>query len=156
MNMETKVCKTCGKELPIEEFELEHTKYGDRRRGTCRICRAEYRKQWRKNNPELYHAQATRHQNKQTEWLYAVKKPCIICGESEPICIDFHHINPEEKDFTIGQHRGKNREWLLQEISKCVCLCANCHRKVHAGLINLEYYINNESSPCSTGESVTE
>ena len=43
--METKVCKTCGKELPIEEFELEHTKYGDRRRGTCRTCRAEYRKQ---------------------------------------------------------------------------------------------------------------
>lgn len=154
--METKVCKTCGKELPIEEFELEHTKYGDKRRGTCRTCRAKYRKQWRKDNPELYHAQAKRRQDSQGDWLNQQKTSCIICGETEPICIDYHHINPNEKEFTIGQHRSRSREWLLQEISKCVCLCANCHRKVHAGLINLKDYINNESLPCSTGEGVTE
>lgn len=155
--METKICKKCGKELPIEQFELEHTqKYGDRRRGTCRFCRAEYRKNWRKNNPELYHAQAIRHQNRQTEWLYLIKKPCVVCGESSPICIDFHHIDPKEKDFTIGKFRGRNKKWLKQEILKCVCLCANCHRKVHAGLINLQDYINIESSPCTTEGSVTE
>ena len=140
--METKVCIKCGKELPIESFELEHTKYGDIRRNACRECRAEYRKQWRKNNPELYHAQASRHQDKQTQWLYDIKQPCIVCGETEPVCIDFHHKDPKEKDFTIGKHRSKGREWLLQEISKCVCLYANCHRKVHAGIINFNDYIN--------------
>ena len=54
------------------------------------------------------------------------------------------------------KHRGKNREWLSQEIAKCVCLCANCHRKVHAGLIDLNNYITNESPLCTTGEGVTE
>lgn len=140
--MDTKICNECKRNLPIEQFELEHTKkYGDIRRGTCRECRAKYRKKWRQENPELYRAQATRHQDRQSEWLKEMKTPCIICGESEPVAIDFHHINPEEKEFTIGKHRGKNRAWLSQEISKCVCLCSNCHRKVHAGLINLQKYL---------------
>ena len=47
------------------------------------------------------------------------------------------------------------KENLLKEIKKCVCLCANCHRKVHAGIIDLNKYLN-ESSPCTTEESVTE
>ena len=39
--------------------------------------------------------QVLRRQKKQGEWLNSQKTPCIICGESEPICIDFHHINKE-------------------------------------------------------------
>ena len=143
--METKVCKKCGKVLPVEEFELEHTIRGDYRRSVCRHCRAVYRKQWRKDNPDLYHAQAKRRQDSQGKWLHEQKTPCIICGESEKVCIDYHHINSEDKDFTIGKHRGRSKEWLLHEMSKCVCLCSNCHRKVHAGIINLNDYINNES-----------
>ena len=46
-----------------------------------------------------------------------------------------------EKEFTIGKHQGRSREWLLEEIKKCVCLCSNCHRKIHAGIINLEDYL---------------
>nr|DAV04229.1 MAG TPA: INTRON TRANSFERASE [Caudoviricetes sp.] len=65
------------------------------------------------------------------------------------------HKNPVEKDFTIGKNRSKGKENLLKEIKKCVCLCANCHRKVHAGIIDLNKYLN-ESSPCTTEESVTE
>lgn len=26
-------------------------------------------------------------------------KGCIICGEKETACLDFHHLNPSEKDF---------------------------------------------------------
>lgn len=32
-----------------------------------------------------------------------MKSPCIICGESELVCIDFHHIDPNNKEFTIGK-----------------------------------------------------
>ena len=70
-----------------------------------------------------------------------MKTPCIVCGESESVAIDFHHINPDEKEFTIGQHRGKNRTWLTQEINKCVCLCSKKKKKIHAGLINLQEYL---------------
>lgn len=140
----TRICKKCGRELPIDKFELDHTKSGDIRRGICRECRAEDRKKLRKRKPEIYIAQAIRRQNRQTEWLYSLKTPCIICGESEPVCIDFHHINPTEKEFTIGRCRSRSKEWLSKEISKCVCLCSNCHRKVHAGIIDLNEYIKND------------
>lgn len=141
-------CTICGRELPEEMF--------DENRHQCKDCRKAYRKRMRILHPEVHRAQVIRRQNRQTDWLYSLKQKCIICGESEPVCIDFHHINPEEKEFTIGKHRSKGRAWLLEEIQKCVCLCANCHRKIHAGLINLNDYINNESSSCTTGESVTE
>jgi predicted HNH restriction endonuclease len=43
----------------------------------------------------------------------------------------------------------------MKEIEKCVCVCANCHRKIHAGIINLEDYLD-KSSPQDPEESVTE
>ena len=137
--METKICKKCGRELPLDQFETG--------RNQCKDCRREYRRQRRKEHPEIHRAQAIRHQEKQGEWLNSIKTPCIVCGESEPLCIDFHHLDPTEKEFTIGKHRSRSKEWLMSEIQKCVCLCANCHRKVHGGLINLDSYIN-KSSPC--------
>lgn len=145
--METKLCKICGRELPLQMFE--------KGRHQCKDCRRAYRKQRRLDHPEIHRAQATRRQYKQGKWLNNIKTPCIICGEAEPVCIDFHHINPINKKFTISKHRSRSKEWLLQEINKCICLCSNCHRKVHAGLINLNDYTN-ESPFCTTGEGVTE
>ena len=133
-----KICKSCNRALPVEMF--------DENRHQCKDCRRAYRKKLRQLHPEVHTAQALRRQKKQGDWLNSVKTPCIVCGESEPICIDFHHVNPDEKDFSIGKHRSRSREWLLQEISKCVCLCANCHRKVHAGLINLNSYLNTKTN----------
>lgn len=135
------VCKECGRTLPIDMFELEHTKKGDFRRRVCRDCRAKYRKDRRVEHPEIHRAQAIRRQDRQTDWLHSMKTPCIICGESEPVCIDFHHKDPTQKEFTLGKHRSRSKEWLSQEMQKCVCLCSNCHRKVHAGIINLNNYL---------------
>ena len=153
--METRICKKCGRELPIEDFELEHSSKGVSRRGTCRNCRGEYRKQRRREHPEIHVAQETRRIRRVREWQNSLKTPCVVCGEPEPVCLDWHHIDPSTKEFTIGANFNRARELILNEISKCVCLCANCHRKVHNGKINLQDYINNESSPCTTGESVT-
>ena len=140
-------CTKCGRNLPDTMF--------DENRHQCKDCRKAYRKQRRLELPEIHRAQALRRQKKNGDWLLSKKTPCIICGESEPMCIDFHHIDPSEKDFTIGQKRNIDKNILQKEIDKCVCLCANCHRKIHAGLINLNDYIC-KSSPCVTEESVTE
>jgi hypothetical protein len=60
---------------------------------------------------------------------------CIKCGEKEQSCLDFHHLG--EKDKTVSSMLGMNEERVRAEISKCVILCANCHRKLHAGIIGL-------------------
>ena len=62
---------------------------------------------------------------------------CEVCGEAEPVCLDFHHRNPTEKSFVIGEAVLSlvSIKTLQKEIDKCAVLCANCHRKVHAGLV---------------------
>lgn len=64
---------------------------------------------------------------------------CQQCGEMDPACLDFHHLNPEEKSFNVGGLKGglHNPEKVREEIAKCVVLCANCHRKLHAGRFHL-------------------
>jgi hypothetical protein len=59
---------------------------------------------------------------------------CSICGYKKcSEALEFHHLNPEEKDFTISG-RGYSQSWqkIKKELDKCVMLCANCHREVHA------------------------
>lgn len=58
---------------------------------------------------------------------------CQICGYDRcPEALEFHHLDPGEKDFTISRRLGKLSA-LLPELRKCALLCANCHREVHAG-----------------------
>lgn len=60
---------------------------------------------------------------------------CQKCKQTFPYFVyDFHHRNPQEKDFNIGQGIHKNWEEILDEIEKCDLLCANCHRFVTADL----------------------
>ena len=68
-------------------------------------------------------------------WLYAYKArhcECARCGEDRPPCLDFHH--PGEKDQGIARMvvNGHSKERILDEIDRCVVLCANCHRLEHA------------------------
>lgn len=54
---------------------------------------------------------------------------CNICKEDNPICLDFHHINPSIKINNISAliYRQNKISYMIREISKCNILCANCH-----------------------------
>lgn len=76
-----------------------------------------------------------------TEALGEVKRSlgCLFCGELEPVCLDLHHINREEKLFDVGSFGSSGARWerIRAEAAKCVVVCTNCHRKVHHGLIEV-------------------
>jgi hypothetical protein len=58
---------------------------------------------------------------------------CYNCGYSKCLsALEFHHVNPEEKDFSICSQDGKTFEDIKPELDKCILLCSNCHREVHA------------------------
>jgi len=60
---------------------------------------------------------------------------CEICKYDKCVdALEFHHKNPAEKDFSVGG-QSKSFEKLKNEVDKCVLVCANCHREIHAGLI---------------------
>ena len=64
---------------------------------------------------------------------------CEICGYDKCVeALEFHHINPDEKDFGIGQ-KGYTRSFERNkaEVDKCILVCANCHREIHNGLIDI-------------------
>ena len=68
-------------------------------------------------------------------WFQSLKegKACKYCGESNPVCLDYHHRDPKEKMGNlqaIAQDTADNNK-VLTEISKCDLICANCHRKLH-------------------------
>lgn len=64
---------------------------------------------------------------------------CRICGEADFVCLSFHHLDPTTKRFDISRARsqGYSLKAITAELAKCVCLCENCHRKLHAGLFAL-------------------
>ena len=73
--------------------------------------------------------------------IHAAKDvPCAVCQEEFPhCCMDFHHRDPETKKYEIADYNRWGIKYLQEELDKCVALCANCHRKVHAGLAQLPY-----------------
>lgn len=56
---------------------------------------------------------------------------CEKCGYNKNIhALEFHHINPNEKEFTISSKNISFKD-LKKEVDKCVLLCSNCHREIH-------------------------
>jgi hypothetical protein len=66
-------------------------------------------------------------------------KYCISCGEKSTECLDWHHLDPSKKinGVTRMVHDKMPIKTILQEMDKCIIVCANCHRKIHANTICL-------------------
>ena len=68
--------------------------------------------------------------------VYVMGECCKLCGYNKAItALELHHLNPKEKDFSIGTILNKDWELMNQEIQKCILVCANCHREIHEGII---------------------
>ena len=66
-------------------------------------------------------------------------KSCFFCSESDPVALDFHHIDPHGKRLGVSRmvNRRYNIDKIMKEIDGCIVLCANCHRKVHSGKLTV-------------------
>ncbi len=68
--------------------------------------------------------------------------PCIDCGISNPIVLEFDHINPETKTCNISDcvQNTMGFDRLKAEMAKCEIRCANCHRLKSAKTYNYFNY----------------
>ncbi len=65
---------------------------------------------------------------------------CTICGYDKCTeAIDYHHINPKEKDAMLSSAMRNGHAWskIVIEARKCTILCCRCHRELHAGMVSL-------------------
>lgn len=110
-------CKFCGVILTDENT------YGSKKRWSCKSCANKYRTE--------------KFVDTKLKLVEMKGGKCKCCGfDKHYSALDFHHLDPSQKEFNLSvTNNGWNK--LLKEVDKCVLLCSNCHRMIHAGVINL-------------------
>lgn len=95
----------------------------------------QYHKVWYKKNGVKRRKQVMERKREIKKWFKKFKKTlkCSQCSESDAACLDFHHLDPKKHDDYISNmiRDGRSKAIILKEISKCIVLCSNCHRKLH-------------------------
>ena len=126
-------CYRCGEKKPPEQFAWRR-KARNQRDSFCRPCRAAYKREHYLANKRRYIAQAAARKRalalERTTYLleYFVEHPCVDCGETDPVVLEFDHLR--DKEFDIAQALPyRNWESILIEMKKCQVVCANCHRR---------------------------
>jgi len=61
---------------------------------------------------------------------------CALCGYDRTTRnLQFHHVDPATKEFSMQMGLGKSLAKYRAEATKCVLVCANCHGEIEAGLV---------------------
>ncbi len=113
-----KICSQCNLEKQESEYYAKGRKTSGNLMSECKAC---------------FNARNMARYEEKSRWLVAQKGGgCILCGYSAcTAALEFHHVDPEHKDFQINKRWSMSKENLLEEIDKCVLLCSNCHRETH-------------------------
>ena len=141
--MSTKACSQCKEILPFSSFAYKNKTKG-KLTAHCRACQKKYARKHYSENTEKIKKRAytqkkqARQRNKEYIFQYLLAHPCVDCGESDPIVLEFDHQDPSVKSCNIGDaaHRAHSVEKLKSEIEKCDVRCANCHKRKTAKQFN--------------------
>lgn len=129
--MPQKVCSKCGHPKDLGEFYTNSSKR-DGHGYHCRSCHKAYRDQHYLANKGDYVDRAVKRRAQRRAFIRSLKeRPCADCGQTFPPCVmDFDHLPDAEKLFNISSNHALDvsKACLLNEVSKCVVVCANCHR----------------------------
>lgn len=69
--------------------------------------------------------------------VIAMGGACVCCGYNTcHSVLHCHHTDPTQKEFSFGAIRANPAQWstIVDELMKCVLVCANCHGEIHAGI----------------------
>jgi len=118
-----KQCSRCKKIKVASKF----SKRKDTKCGLSSWCKACKRETWKNNKG----AKTIWHQEN-IAFLHELKiNGCAICSYNKcDAALDFHHVNPKDKKFTVGSNAITRRD-LIDEVNKCILLCKNCHMEIH-------------------------
>jgi hypothetical protein len=133
-----KICTKCGFDYPApleDHFSKKRTtKDGFQER--CKKCDSEHHKQHYKKRTNYYKEKANRHKieyrqrNLQFIVEYFKTHPCVDCGESDFVVLEFDHVKGQKLNNVSNMiGTGAPLDDLKQEIEKCEVRCANCHRR---------------------------
>ena len=132
--MDHKICTKCRLTRRQNHFNWKDKKK-TRRHAVCKECHSNYRKEHYRKNRQKYIDKAKKWNGEQKQKIYKflVKylsvHPCVDCGESDIIVLDFDHNKDKFLSISEMTRNSYSIEAITQEIKKCEVRCANCHRR---------------------------
>jgi hypothetical protein len=129
-----RLCNKCGKIKRAERFHFKNKAKGILR-DRCKSCWSKYHGQHYLANKATYINKAMelkrklRRENRTLLLEYLSTHPCIDCGESDPVVLEFDHVHGDKTDNVAELTRYYSWDKVAKEIMKCVVRCANCHRR---------------------------
>ncbi len=95
----------------------------------------EYSKNWYEKNKAIHKRGVAKNKRaKRQDWInYKAEQKCSHCGTQHPAIIDFHHVVRDATKQSVNRLVGNGRwtEAKKEAETKCIPLCANCHRILH-------------------------
>lgn len=84
--------------------------------------------------------------NRKSNLIKVCGNKCCICGYDKSVsALEFHHIIPENKEYGIASNGTcHNIQKDLNEVKKCILVCANCHREIHENAYTQEELFNKQ------------
>ena len=132
-------CLICGRVLRNDQFNQSgyHTR-DNVGYPYCRECSN------RKDRARYRHIAGDHTALRLRIWQY-IAPACAVCGfDKHTAAIDMHHVRGEKRGIVAQFVKSlaaapsvANARSLSDEVAKCVPLCANCHRLIHAGVVSL-------------------
>lgn len=125
-NSMNKFCPKCKENKSVEQFYYRKTE--KRYHQWCKVCTYTYQKdRWK-------------HRKYQAMEIMGGK--CSGCNyDKNYAAMEFHHIDPEQKEFAWDKLRQTAWSTIIEELKKCILLCSNCHREIH----NPQAHTNNSN-----------
>lgn len=135
-----KTCYTCQTNKEENLFNKNKSKK-DGLNNICRDCSNLRSKKYYSDN-KIHHRKVTQIRKLKFEKIikekiidFLKKNPCVSCGESNLMVLDFDHLQDKTKNVAQLITEGYSWENVKKEIDKCQVLCSNCHRiKTHTDL----------------------
>jgi len=135
-----KYCSRCGESKEDEFYNYKNKALGIRD-SACKDCTRKSIKEHYYKNHDYYldkvciRNRLVRSINKNFLHVYLLADPCVDCGESDPIVLEFDHFG-NKTNSVARLARTSTMKSLLREIDKCVVRCANGHRRKTAKQFN--------------------
>lgn len=142
-----KVCTKCNIKKELTEYHKDKT-HKDGHTTQCKKCRIKQKKEayyedWEKTREIQKRSQKKAYTSGKPKFRKQFMKrkfveyfggKCQLCGYDKCIgALEFHHVNPDEKEFSLAQNRINFSNWdkCVEEAKKCMLICNRCHRELH-------------------------
>ncbi len=133
MRLIEKTCSGCGEIKPEDHFDWKYKAEGIRK-ARCKVCVSVYSKDHYLKHKDVYKKRGVingrlgKQRLAALVYRYLEGHPCIDCGQSNPVLLDFDHRDNKFKSISEMIKSRYSWDKIKEEISKCDVRCANCHR----------------------------